>query len=226
MTDAQNRNARYGKTDPGICRYIPVFYHTGIYPPKYSGPKKYYPGRYERPSGRKPPIMPRSARGQVRSLRHELGQRLHGSQPNETGVCRKREILYSDIFVRLIDDVNRQSPESGALLKTLRSERRMTLGSRLELHQNGAELGIRESVLADSAVSALSERCECLISEITSLKLKLSSLNYNLRLIENAAAQARAVEDRVKAKEIESLQWSRQHLSNKPGGKSSECVQQ
>ena len=64
-------------------------------------------------------------------------------------------MVYSDIFVRLIDDVNRQSPESGALLKTLRSERRMTLGSRLELHQNGAELGIRESVLADSAVSAL-----------------------------------------------------------------------
>ena len=37
MTDAQNRNARYEKKDPGICRYIPVFYHTGIYPPKYSG---------------------------------------------------------------------------------------------------------------------------------------------------------------------------------------------
>ena len=37
MTDAQNRNARYEKKDPGICRYIPVFYHAGIYPSKYSG---------------------------------------------------------------------------------------------------------------------------------------------------------------------------------------------
>jgi hypothetical protein len=37
MMDAHNRNTRYGKTGPGIYRYIPVFYHTGIYPPKYSG---------------------------------------------------------------------------------------------------------------------------------------------------------------------------------------------
>ena len=34
---AQKQNTRYGKTGPGIYRYIPVFYHTGIYPPKYSG---------------------------------------------------------------------------------------------------------------------------------------------------------------------------------------------
>ena len=32
---AQNQNTRYGKTGPGIYRYIPVFYHTGIYPPRY-----------------------------------------------------------------------------------------------------------------------------------------------------------------------------------------------
>jgi len=37
MTEAQHRNTWYGETDPGIYRYftIPVFYHTGIYPPKY-----------------------------------------------------------------------------------------------------------------------------------------------------------------------------------------------
>ena len=34
-TVAQKQNTRYGKTGPGIYRYIPVFYHTGIYPPKY-----------------------------------------------------------------------------------------------------------------------------------------------------------------------------------------------
>ena len=32
MTAAQHRNTWYGKTDPGINRYKPVFYHTGILP--------------------------------------------------------------------------------------------------------------------------------------------------------------------------------------------------
>ena len=167
------------------------------------------------------------ARAEIRSLQRELDGRLHDSQSKETDICRKREFLYSDIFMRLIEHVYKASSESGSLLINLRNERRLTLACRLELHRNGTELGIYESVLADSAVSALSEQSNRLAAEITALKLKASSLIYEIRLIDNAATQARAVEDRVKAKEVEALQWSRQHLSNKPAGKgNNECTQQ
>ena len=35
--EAVGSRARQEEEEAGIYRYIPVFYHTGIYPPKYSG---------------------------------------------------------------------------------------------------------------------------------------------------------------------------------------------
>ena len=171
--------------------------------------------------------MPNSSRTQVKFLRDDLEHRLNHLQSKDSGICQKREALYADIFTRLIEQVTDDSPESGALLMNLKHERRMTLACNLELHRNATDLGIQESVLADSAVSALSERQDDLLTEITMLKLKASSLNHEIRLIEDAAAQACAVEERVKAKQIEALQWSRHHLSHKPGDRGgSECAQQ
>lgn len=162
-------------------------------------------------------------RKNVTELQEELERHLNHLQSKDNGICPKRETLYANIFVRLIRQVNEESPESGALLTNLRNERRMTLACHLELHRDATELGIKESILADSAVYALSERHDDLVTKINALKLKAATMNHEIRLIEDTAAQALAVEDRVKAKQIEALQWSRHHLSHKPG---SDCAQQ
>ena len=52
------------------------------------------------------------ARAEIRSLQRELDGRLHDSQSKETDICRKREFLYSDIFMRLIEHVYKASSES------------------------------------------------------------------------------------------------------------------
>lgn len=171
-------------------------------------------------------FMPRSSRAAVKSLKNELDQRLNGLQSKYTGICPKRESLYADIFARLIKQVTEELPEAGLLLMNLRNERRMTLACHLELHRNATELGVQESVRADSAVATLLERYDDLVAEITTLKLKACSLNHEIRLIEDTAAQACAVEDRVKAKQTEALQWSRLHLSQKPVKGDNECAQQ
>ena len=119
-------------------------------------------------------------RSDIRSLSSKWDRRLHELQSRSSGICNKRETLYADIFTRLIKQVEAVSPESGAILTSLKNERRMTLACRLELHQNATELGIQEATGADFAVFALSERYARLVAEITALKLKASSLHHEI----------------------------------------------
>ena len=166
-------------------------------------------------------------RSKVKSLQHELAQRLAEMQSRRSGICPKRETLYVNIFAQLIEQVEVMSPDSGAILSSLKNERTVSLACHLELHRNATELGTREAMAADSAVSALSRRYELLLAEITALKFKASSLQHHIRLIEDAASHARAIEDRVKAEEIEAHQLSQHLFSHKPGFRGgNECAQQ
>lgn len=147
----------------------------------------------------------------------DLQQALTNVQAKKDGVCPKRELLYAAALDRLIEQINFDCPEMASLLISVRNERRMTLACYRELHQGSLDLGLHEATVAETELAALSHKNECLATDIRNLKLRLASLTRESRAFEASSAQAKALVERLRARQIEAMNTSRRNLAAKQG---------